>query len=92
MSRHAAAVSFGSSFVRFVILIPQSREKDLSKGEWSHPSSLRARRFDCEVPHCVRDDTVGRVRAIRYTAAVSFGSSIVPLNFGGSSSIPKLSE
>jgi len=28
----------------------------------------------------------------RYTAAVSFGSSMVPLNFGGSSSIPKLAE
>ena len=77
MSRHAAAVCFASSIVRFVILIPQSREKDLSKGERSHRSSLRARRFDCEVPHSVRDDTFGRLRAIRHAAAVSFGSSIV---------------
>jgi hypothetical protein len=36
--------------------------------------------------------TVGLARAIRYAAAVSFGSSIVPLNLGGSSSIPKFSE
>ena len=71
---YAAAVSFGSS-IPFVIL---SEAKDLSKGEWSHPSSLRARGFDCEVPHSVRDDTVGRLRAIRvYAAAVCFGSSIV---------------
>jgi hypothetical protein len=35
----------------------------------------------------------GRMPALpSYAAAVSFGSSMVPLNFGGSSSIPKLSE
>jgi hypothetical protein len=32
------------------------------------------------------------VRAIYQAAAVSFGSSMVPLNFAGSSSTPKLSE
>jgi hypothetical protein len=53
---------------------------------------LRARRCDCEVPHFVRDDPFGMVRPIYYAAAVSFGSSMVPLNLGGSSSIPKLSE
>jgi hypothetical protein len=51
----AAAVSFGSSIVALVIL---SGAKDLSKGERSHRSSLRARRYDCEVPHFVRNDTL----------------------------------
>src|SRR5207244_3828579 len=32
------------------------------------------------------------VKFVFYAAAVSFGNSIVPLNFGGSSSIPKLSQ
>jgi hypothetical protein len=32
------------------------------------------------------------MRAIYQVAAVSFGSSMVPLNFGGSSSIPKFFE
>jgi hypothetical protein len=53
---------------------------------------LRARRFDCEVPLPRlrdRDDTFER---LLHAAAVSFGNSIVPLNFGGSSSMPKLSE
>jgi len=33
-----------------------------------------------------------RVRSPDHAAAVSFGSSIVPLNFDGSSSMPKLAE
>jgi hypothetical protein len=37
---------------------------------------LRAGRFDCGVPHFVRDVPFGIVRAIRHAAAVSFGSSI----------------
>jgi hypothetical protein len=69
-----------------------SEAKDLSKSERSHSFSLRARRWNCEVPHFVRDDPFEMVRAIYQATAVSFGISIVPLNFGGSSSIPKFSE
>ena len=34
----------------------------------------------------------GSVNRPTYAAAVSFDSSMVPLNFGGSSSMPKFSE
>jgi len=54
--------------------------------------SLRARRCDCEVPHFIRDDPFETVRAIYQATALSFAISIVPLNFGGASSIPKFSE
>ena len=44
-------------------------------------------------PNSGRLDKFVGISEIRvYTAAASFGSSMVPLNFGGSSSTPKLSE
>ncbi len=76
----------------FVIL---SEAKDLPQRE-SHSFACVCRGFDCEVPlprACgIGMTSVGLVRAIYQAAAVCFGSSIVPLNFGGSSSMPKLSE